>query len=56
MPIEIKVGPPAITLSQGRTFMVTTQSGEIQMLPRLQGRLQSFLLVEPDPGYLYSSL
>ncbi len=30
MPIEIKVGPPTITASQGRTFMVTTQSGEIQ--------------------------
>src|SRR5450432_2189624 len=30
MPIEIKVGPPTITISQGRTFMVTTQSGEIQ--------------------------
>ena len=30
MPIEIKVGPPTITTSQGRTFMVTTQSGEIQ--------------------------
>ncbi len=30
MPIEIKVGPPNITVSQGRTFMVTTQSGEIE--------------------------
>ncbi len=30
MPIEIRVGPPTITMSQGRTFMVTTQSGEIQ--------------------------
>ncbi len=30
MPIEIKVGPPTITVSQCRTFMVTTQSGEIQ--------------------------
>ena len=30
MPIEIKVGPPTITVSQGRTFMVTTQSGEIR--------------------------
>ncbi len=30
MPIEIKVGPPTITISQGRTFMVTTQSGEIR--------------------------
>ncbi|MDQ2887168.1 MAG: amylo-alpha-1,6-glucosidase [Chloroflexota bacterium] len=29
MPIEIKVGPPTITISQGRTFMVTTQAGEI---------------------------
>ncbi len=29
MPIEIRVGPPTITASQGRTFMVTTQSGEI---------------------------
>ena len=29
MPIEIKVGPPVITISQGRTFMVTTPSGEI---------------------------
>ena len=30
MPIEIRVGPPTITVSQGRTFMVTTQSGEVQ--------------------------
>ncbi len=29
MPIEIKVGPPTITISQGRTFMVTTQAGEV---------------------------
>lgn len=29
MPIEIRVGPPTITISQGRTFMVTTQAGEI---------------------------
>src|SRR5690242_18555201 len=29
MPVEIKVGPPVITISQGRTFMVTTQAGEI---------------------------
>ncbi len=29
MPIEIKVGPPGITISQGRTFMVTDQRGEI---------------------------
>lgn len=29
MSIEIKVGPPVITISQGRTFMVTTQAGEI---------------------------
>src|ERR1051326_4101196 len=29
MRIEIKVGPPTITISQGRTFMVTTQAGEI---------------------------
>lgn len=29
MPIEIKVGPPVITISQGRTFMVTAQTGEI---------------------------
>jgi glycogen debranching enzyme len=29
MPIEIKVGPPGITISQGRTFMVTDQSGAI---------------------------
>lgn len=28
MPIEIKVGPPTVTISQGRTFMVTTQSGD----------------------------
>src|SRR5579871_4811322 len=26
---EIKVGPPVITISQGRTFMVTTRAGEI---------------------------
>ncbi len=29
MPIEIKVGPPDITISQGRTFMVTDQRGFI---------------------------
>ena len=29
MPIEIKVSPPGITISQGRTFMVTDQSGQI---------------------------
>lgn len=29
MPIEIKVGPPTITISQGRTFMVTDRRGEI---------------------------
>jgi glycogen debranching enzyme len=30
MPIEIKVAPPSIVISQGRTFMVTDQSGEIK--------------------------
>ena len=30
MSIEIKVGPPVITISQGRTFMVTARSGMIQ--------------------------
>src|ERR1700680_3939764 len=30
MPIEIKVAPPGITISQGRTFMVTNQAGEIR--------------------------
>ncbi len=29
MPIEIKVGPPVITISQGRTFMVTDMAGGI---------------------------
>ena len=29
MPIEIQVGPPTITISQGRTFMVTDRRGEI---------------------------
>ncbi len=29
MPIEIKVAPPGITISQGRTFMVTDGSGQI---------------------------
>jgi glycogen debranching enzyme len=29
MPIEIQVGPPFIHISQGRTFMVTDQTGEI---------------------------
>ncbi|HEY0753914.1 MAG TPA: glycogen debranching N-terminal domain-containing protein [Ktedonobacteraceae bacterium] len=29
MPVEIRVGPPTLTISQGRTFMVTTASGEI---------------------------
>jgi hypothetical protein len=31
MPIEIKVGPPGITISQGRTFMVTDAKGEISL-------------------------
>src|SRR5690348_10976887 len=30
MSVEIKVGPPVITISQGRTFMVTTHAGEIR--------------------------
>jgi len=30
MPIEIKVAPPSIIISQGRTFMVTNQRGEIE--------------------------
>ncbi len=30
MPIEVKVGPPTITVSQGRTFMVTNQHGGIE--------------------------
>lgn len=30
MPIEITVAPPGITISQGRTFMVTNQKGEIE--------------------------
>jgi glycogen debranching enzyme len=30
MPIEIQVGPPFIHISQGRTFMVTNQRGEIE--------------------------
>ncbi len=29
MPIEIKVAPSGITISQGRTFMVTNSGGEI---------------------------
>jgi len=29
MPIEITVAPPGLTISQGRTFMVTDQRGEI---------------------------
>src|SRR5690242_635315 len=31
MPIEIKVAPPGITISQGRTFMVTDAKGEITL-------------------------
>ena len=31
MPVEIKVSPPGITISQGRTFMVTDQRGEINL-------------------------
>src|SRR5690348_10907327 len=31
MPVEIKVAPPNITISQGRTFMVTDQRGEINL-------------------------
>lgn len=30
MPVEIKVGPPVLTISQGRTFMVTNPRGEIE--------------------------
>lgn len=30
MPIEIRVGPPVITISQGRTFMVTDQRGYVE--------------------------
>ncbi len=29
MPIEITVSPPGLTISQGRTFVVTSESGEI---------------------------
>ena len=29
MPLQIKVGPPTLTISQGRTFAVTTQAGDI---------------------------
>lgn len=29
MPVEVKVGPPGITISQDRTFMVTDERGEI---------------------------
>src|SRR5690348_13495582 len=29
MPISIKVGPPALTINQGNTFMVTDLRGEI---------------------------
>jgi N-terminal domain of (some) glycogen debranching enzymes len=29
MPLEIQVAPPGITISQGRTFMVTDERGEI---------------------------
>ena len=31
MPIEIKVGPPVVTISQGRTFMVTNLKGGIDL-------------------------
>ena len=33
MPIEIKVAPPSIIISQGRTFMVTDQSVQAELLP-----------------------
>lgn len=29
MPVEVKVGPPVLTINQGTTFMVTDQRGEI---------------------------
>jgi N-terminal domain of (some) glycogen debranching enzymes len=29
MPVEIKIAPPVITISQGRTIMVTGLNGEI---------------------------
>lgn len=29
MSVEIKVGPPVLTISQGNTFMITTEDGEI---------------------------
>lgn len=30
MPVEIKVGPPVLTINQGSTFMVTDEMGEIR--------------------------
>ncbi len=32
MPVELKVGPPGLTISQDRTFMVTNERGEIDPL------------------------
>jgi hypothetical protein len=29
MPVEIKVGPPVLTIDQGTQFMVTDERGEI---------------------------
>src|SRR3970040_838311 len=29
MPIEVKVGPPVLTINQGSTFIVTDERGEI---------------------------
>src|SRR3984893_8439152 len=29
MPVEVKVGPPVLTINQGMIFMVTDQRGEI---------------------------
>src|SRR6202158_1441619 len=36
MPVEIKVGPPVLTINQGTVFMVTDERGEING-PREQG-------------------
>lgn len=30
MAVEIKVGPPVLTINQGNTFMITTEEGEIE--------------------------
>jgi hypothetical protein len=41
MPVEIKVGPPVLTINQGTQFMVTDERGEIKGASELQIALRT---------------